>query len=74
MSKSTQKADGEQYCMHCRYWKKEGGRMQCVHEKSKKAWFANQLNGCSYFDGELQPRTDWSKAWRPGRRPGTFGR
>lgn len=64
------KINGEQYCIHCNYWKKVCGK--CVHEKAKKCWFANQLNGCDYFDGELQPKKDWSKAWAVGYRPSTF--
>lgn len=66
--------DGEQYCMHCRYWGKQDGRPQCLHGKAKKCWFANQLNGCDYFDGQLQPKRDWDKAWKVGYRPGTIHR
>lgn len=69
---NIQDLDGEQYCMYCGYWKKEGGRCHCVHEKAKKGWAANQLNGCEYFEGELQPKKDWENAWKVGYRPSTF--
>lgn len=68
------KIDGEQYCMYCNYWKKVDGRCQCIHKKAKKCWFANQLNGCDCFEGELQPKQDWSKAWSVGYRPSTFSK
>lgn len=68
------KMDGEQYCMYCDYWKKENKRCRCTHEKAKKCWAANQLNGCDYFKGELKPKTDWAKAWKVGYRPSTFER
>lgn len=66
------KIEGEQYCMHCNSWKRTNGRMCCGNDKAKKCWFANQLNGCDYFDGELQPKTNWDKAWKVGYRPSTF--
>lgn len=48
--------------------------MKCMNEKSKKSWFGNQLNGCDFFEGELQPKKDWNKAWKVGYRPSTFSR
>lgn len=66
--------NGEQYCMHCKYWKKIYGRCRCINSKAKRCWAANQLNGCDYFDGELQPKYDWSKALVVGYRPSTFSK
>lgn len=63
---------GEQYCMNCSYWKRINGKTRCIHERAKKCWAANQLNGCDYFDGELEPKRDWSKALVAGNRPSTF--
>ncbi len=68
------KIDGEQYCMYCNYWKNTDGKFQCTNNIAKKCWFANQLNGCDYFNGKLQPKQDWSKAWHVGERPGTFNK
>lgn len=68
------KLDGEQYCMYCNYWKRVEGKMKCTNEKTEKAWFGNQLNGCDFFEGELQPKKDWNKAWKVGYRPSTFSR
>lgn len=70
----TEKVDGEQYCMYCNYWKRVDGRMRCTNSLAKAGWFANQVNGCDYFDGELQLKHDWSKAWRVGYRPSTFSK
>lgn len=70
----TEKVDGEQYCMYCNYWKRVDGRMRCTNSLAKACWFANQVNGCDYFDGELQLKHDWSKAWRVGCRPSTFSK
>lgn len=66
--------NGEQYCMYCKYWGNTNGKACCTNPKAKQVWFANQLNGCDHFDGELQPKKDWSKAWAVGYRPGTFGK
>ena len=74
MTVDINKIDGEQYCMNCNYWGRVNGRACCTNEEAPKAWFANQLNGCDYFDGELQPKKDWSKAWRVGYRPSTFSK
>ena len=74
------KINGEQYCMNCKYWKKVWNKKYnrpcacCTNDKSDKVWFANQLNGCDYFDGKLQPKKDWSKATIMGYRPSTFSR
>lgn len=66
--------DGEQYCMNCTHWNKVNGRACCTNKHSKGGWFANQLNGCDYFDGELEPKKDWDNAWRVGYRPSTFSK
>ena len=66
--------DGEQYCMNCIHWKRISGKVRCIHEKAKKCWAANQLNGCDYFDGVLKPEKDWSKALAAGARPSTFSK
>lgn len=66
------KINGEQYCMNCGYWKKVNGRACCTNDYAEKAWFANQLNGCDYFEGKLEPKKDWDKAWKVGYRPSTF--
>jgi hypothetical protein len=64
---------GEQYCMNCSFWGRlSNGRVGCSHSKAKKCWFANQLNGCDFFDGELEPKKDWSKAYLANYRPSTF--
>ena len=69
------KIHGEQYCMNCSHWKRKvNGRIGCNHSESKACWFANQLNGCDYFEGELQPKRDWSKADIIGYRPSTFSK
>lgn len=64
---------GEQYCMNCKFWgRKENGRIGCKNPSAKGGWFANQLNGCDFFDGELEPKKDWDKAYAIGYRPSTF--
>lgn len=68
------KIDGEQYCMYCNYWKRIDGRMRCTNANAKGVWLANQFNVCDYFDGELQPKRDWNKAWKVGYRPSTFSK
>lgn len=68
------KIDGEQYCMYCNSWKRVDGRMRCTNSLAEAAWCANQLNGCDYFNGELQPKRDWSRAWKVGYRPSTFSK
>lgn len=71
---NIEKINGEQYCMNCKYWRKFNGRCCCTNNSAKKIWFANQLNGCDFFDGKLEPNKDWSKAWRVGYRPSTFSK
>ena len=66
--------NGEQYCMNCDYLKKVNGHSCCTNDNAEKAWFANQLNGCDYFKGKLEPKKDWDKAWKVGYRPSTFSR
>lgn len=70
-----QQINGEQYCMHCKHWgRNDKGRVCCSHKKAKAVWFANQLNGCDFFDGEIQPKRNWGNATKIGYRPSTFGK
>ena len=64
------KINGTQLCKNCNHWHR---KLHCQNTKAKKVWFANQRNGCDYFDGELV-QIDWSKATPIGARPSTFSR
>jgi hypothetical protein len=66
---------GEQYCMNCKYWgKRDSGLIGCTHKEAKGCWFKNQLNGCDYFDGKLEPKKNWNAAYKIGYRPSTFSK
>lgn len=66
--------DGEQYCMNCDYWKSMNGRVSCINPIANCVWAPNQLNGCDYFHGHLEPKRDWSKSEKMGYRPSTFSK
>ena len=75
MDMDIKKINGEQYCMNCEYWgRNDKGRACCINKKAKGVWFANQLNGCDYFKGKLEPKKDWDKAYKVGYRPSTFSK